>query len=252
MVAKSAEQALSPQSLTDRITVTLREHIVGGTYAPGRQLPAGKDLAQAFGVSITVIREALSRLKADGLVASRQGKGVFVANDSKARPFRLVKSNGTQRALIEIFELRMGVEVQAASLAAKRRTARDLAVMTKHLKAMQPSPKSFDLALLADLAFHRAIAEATRNPLIVSFMEFLQPHLHESIALARSNSARKPETEMAAYQEHREIFEAIKAQDQRRARTAVRRVLDGSLRRLSDSGQLQAISAARSRNRSAP
>jgi GntR family transcriptional repressor for pyruvate dehydrogenase complex len=252
MVAKGAEQALSPQSLTDRITVTLREHIVGGKYAPGRQLPAGKDLAQAFGVSITVIREALSRLKADGLVASRQGKGVFVAEDSKARPFRLVKSNGTQRALLEIFELRMGVEVQAASLAAKRRTARDLAVMTKHLKAMQPSPKSFDQALLADLAFHRAIAEATRNPLIVSFMEFLQPHLHESIALARSNSARKPETEMAAYQEHREIFEAIKAGDQRRARTAVRRVLDGSLRRLSDSGQIQAISGARSRNRSAP
>jgi len=82
MAAKGAEQFLSPQSLTDRITVTLREHIVGGKYAPGRQLPAGKDLSQAFGVSITVIREALSRLKADGLVASRQGKGVFVSNDS--------------------------------------------------------------------------------------------------------------------------------------------------------------------------
>jgi DNA-binding FadR family transcriptional regulator len=76
--------------------------------------------------------------------------------------------------------------------------------------------------------------------------------LRESIALARSNSARKPETEIAAYQEHREIFEAIKAGDQRRARTAVRRALDGSLRRLSDSGQIQAISGARSRNRSAP
>jgi GntR family transcriptional repressor for pyruvate dehydrogenase complex len=136
--------------------------------------------------------------------------------------------------------LRMGVEVQAASLAAKRRTTRDLNVMTKCLRAIEPSRKSFDQALLADLAFHRAIAEATRNPLIVSFMEFLQPHLHESIALARANSARRPETEMAAYQEHREIFEAIKAQDQRRARTAVRRVLDGSLRRLSDSGQLHA------------
>ena len=240
MVAKGTEQALSLQSLTDRITVTLREHIVGGKYAPGRQLPAGKDLSLAFGVSITVVREALSRLKADGLVASRQGKGVFVANDSKARPFRLVKSNGTQRAILEIFELRMGVEVQAASLAAKRRTTRDLNVMTKCLRAMEPSRKSFDKALLADLAFHRAIAEATRNPLIVSFMEFLQPHLHESIALARANSARRPETKIAAYQEHHEIFQAIEAQDQRRARTAVRRVLDGSLRRLSDSGQLHA------------
>src|ERR1700744_153154 len=227
MAAKGAEQLLSPQSLTDRITVTFRQHIVGGKYAPGRQLPAGKDLSQAFGVSITVIREALSRLKADGLVASRQGKGVFVSNDTKARPFRLVKSNGTQRALLEIFELRMGVEVQAASLAAKRRTARDLAVMTKCLKAMEPSRKSFDKALSADLAFHRAIAEATRNPLIVSFMEFLQPHLHESSARARATSAKKPETAMAAYQEHYEIFKAIEAQDQRRAAAAVRHVLDG-------------------------
>src|SRR6202162_5075372 len=191
MVAKGTEQALSPQSLTDRITVTLREHSVGGKYAPGRQLPAGKDLTQAFGVSITVVREALSRLKADGLVASRPGKGVFVAADSKARPFRLVKARGTQGALLEIFELRRGVEVQAASLAAKRRTTRDLKIMTKCLRAMEPSRRSFDKALLADLAFHRAIAEATRNPLIVSFMEFLQPHLHESLALARANSGRR-------------------------------------------------------------
>jgi len=105
--------------------------------------------------------------------------------------------------------------------------------MTKCLKAMEPSRKSFDKALSADLAFHRAIAEATRNPLIVSFMEFLQPHLHESIATARATSAKKPETAMAAYQEHYEIFKAIEAQDQRRAAAAVRHVLDGSLRRLS-------------------
>src|SRR5258708_729839 len=160
MVAKGAEQVLSPQSLTDRITVTLREHIVGGKYAPGRQLPAGKDLSQAFGVSITVIREALSRLKADGLVASRQGKGVFVANDSKARPFRLIKSSGTQRALLEIFELRMGVEVQAASLAAKRRTTRDLNVMTKCLRAIEPSRNSIDKALLTYLALHQSVEVA--------------------------------------------------------------------------------------------
>jgi GntR family transcriptional regulator, transcriptional repressor for pyruvate dehydrogenase complex len=232
MVARGAEQIILPQNLTDRITVALREHIARGEYAPGRQLPAGRDLSRTFGVSITVIREALSRLKADGLVASRQGKGVFVASDAKARPFRLVQSSGAQRALSEIFELRMGVEVQAAGLAAKRRTARDLAVMTRCLKAMAPSQKPFEQGLKADLGFHRAIAEATRNPLIVSFMEFLQPHLHEAIALARANSARKPETEAEAYQEHLDIFEAIAAQDPRQAETAVRRVLDGSLQRL--------------------
>jgi GntR family transcriptional repressor for pyruvate dehydrogenase complex len=232
MTSERGGQTVSPNNLTDRITATLRDDIVSGKYAPGGQLPPGRELGQQFGVSITVVREALSRLKADGLVASRQGKGVFVPNDARARPFRLALARGTQHSVLEIFELRMGVEVQAASLAAERRTARDLGTMTKCLKAMEPSRRPFDEALVADLAFHQTIAQATRNPLIISFMEFLQPHLHEAIALARANSAKKVETEAEAYDEHREIFDAIAARDPRRARRAVRLVLDGSLKRL--------------------
>lgn len=235
MTSKRAEQTFSPQSLADRITISLRDDIADGRYASGQQLPAGKDLAQNFGVSITVIREALSRLKADGLIASWQGKGVFVAADGINRPFRLVKSGVAPRALLEVFELRMGVEVQAASLAAQRRTSRDLNQMARCLKAMKPKQKSFEEALSADVEFHRSIAVATRNPLIVSFVEFLQPHLREAIALARATSAKKAETEAAAYREHCDIYEAIMARDKRRASTAVRNVLEGSLRRLRSS-----------------
>jgi DNA-binding FadR family transcriptional regulator len=234
MTSEQPVHTVSPNNLTDRITATLRNDIVSGKYAPGGQLPPGKELGQHFGVSITVVREALSRLKADGLVASRQGKGVFVPNDSRARPFRLEPGSGTKRSLSDIFELRMGVEVQAASLAAERRTARDLSLMAKCLKAMEPARKPFGEALAADLAFHRTIAEATRNPLIVGFMEFLQPHLQEAIALARTTSARRPDTEADAHKEHLDIYEAIAAKDPRRARRAVRLVLNGSLKRLSD------------------
>lgn len=235
MAPKTAEQSFSPQSLADRITISLHEDITGGRYASGQQLPAGKDLARKFGVSITVIREALSRLKADGLIASWQGKGVFVSADGINRPFRLVKSGGAPQALLEVFELRTGVEVQAASLAAQRRTSRDLNQMAKCLKAMKPGQKSFEEALSADVEFHRSIAVATRNPLFVSFVEFLQPHLREAIALARTTSAKKAETEAAAYREHCDIYEAIAAGDKRRASTAVRNVLEGSLRRLRSS-----------------
>jgi GntR family transcriptional regulator, transcriptional repressor for pyruvate dehydrogenase complex len=234
MPHRPIEQTFSPQSLADRITVSLREAIVNGRYSPGVQLPAGKNLALQFGVSITVVREALSRLKADGLVASHQGKGVFVAKDEKARPFRL--TGGTPRALLDVFELRMGVEVQAARLAAERRTVRDLRQMEKCLKAMAPARKSFDEALDADIEFHRSIAVATRNPLIVSFMEFLQPHLREAIALARKTSAKLANTRSAAFEEHREIYNAIAAGDQRRAGNAVRGVIEGSLRRLENLG----------------
>jgi DNA-binding FadR family transcriptional regulator len=232
MASERVEQTVAPNSLTDRITATLRNDIVNGKYAPGGQLPPGRELGQHFGVSITVVREALSRLKADGLVASRQGKGVFVPNDTRARPFRLAPAGGTRHSLFEIFELRLGVEVQAASLAAERRTTRDLNMMAKCLKAMEPSRRPFDEALTADLAFHRTIAQATRNPLIVGFVEFLEPHLHEAIALARANSAKKAETEAEAYDEHHEIYQAIVARDARRARRAVRLVLNGSLKRL--------------------
>ena len=79
MTYKQVQRITASNNLTDRITLMLRDDIVGGKYQPGRQLPAGKDLSDLFGVSITVIREALSRLKSDGLVASHQGKGVFVA-----------------------------------------------------------------------------------------------------------------------------------------------------------------------------
>jgi GntR family transcriptional regulator, transcriptional repressor for pyruvate dehydrogenase complex len=73
----------------------------------------------------------------------------------------------------------------------------------------------------------------------VSFMQFLQPHLYESISKARSNSAKKRETETAVYKDHCAIYEAIAASNAHRARLAVRRVLEGSLRRLNSSGQLE-------------
>jgi DNA-binding FadR family transcriptional regulator len=167
-------------------------------------------------------------------VASRQGKGVFVPKDTKSRPFRLELASGTQLPVAHIFELRMGVEVQAASLAAERRTAQDLTTMARHLKLMEPGRKPFAEALAADLAFHHAIAEATRNPLIVDFMKFLQPHLQEAITLARATSATQPRTETDAYKEHLAIYEAISAKDPRRARRSVRLVLNGSLKRLGE------------------
>ncbi len=69
MTYRQVRRAIVSNNLTDRITSMLRDDIVSGKYEPGRQLPAGKDLSAAFGVSITVVREALSRLKSDGLVA---------------------------------------------------------------------------------------------------------------------------------------------------------------------------------------
>jgi GntR family transcriptional regulator, transcriptional repressor for pyruvate dehydrogenase complex len=232
MTYRQVRRSTVSNNLTDRITSQLRDDIVSGKYAPGRQLPAGKELSESFGVSITVIRESLSRLKSDGLVASHQGKGVFVEDDARARPFRLATAEDTKSSLRHIFELRMGVEIQAATLAAERRTASDLKAMGDCLRQMEPNKSPFEQALAADIAFHLTIARATGNPLIVSFMQFLQPHLYESISKARASSARKERTTLMVYADHRAIFDAIAASDPHRARLAVRRVLERSLRRL--------------------
>lgn len=232
MINHSSRQAPLGGNLTDRISTMLRQDILNGKYAPGTRLPAGKDLAVAFGVSITVIREALSRLKSEGLIASHQGKGVFVENDIKARPFRLAVNGKTRSSISNIFELRMAIELQAASLAAERRTSGDLKAMRAALKMMRPSNASFEKALAADIEFHLAIAKATKNPLIVSFMRFLQPHLYEFIALARTNSAKNPKTQVIAYDDHYAIYMAIQGSDPAHARHALRRVLERSLRRL--------------------
>jgi DNA-binding FadR family transcriptional regulator len=232
MTYRQVRRSIASNNLTDRITLMLRDDIVRGKYEPGQQLPAGKDLGEAFGVSITVIREALSRLKSDGLIASHQGKGVFVEDDAKARPFRLATVEGSDRSLRHIFELRMGVELQAATLAAERRKPSDLRAMLDCLKQMEPNKNSFEQALASDIAFHLSIARATQNPLIVSFMQFLQPHLYESISKARASSARKARTTQTVYKDHTAIYEAIVASDPARARRATRRVLERSLRRL--------------------
>lgn len=228
----SLRQGFHPESLSEQVTKTLQEEILGGKYLPGIQLPSGKDLAELFGVSITVIREALSRLKAEGLIASRQGKGVFVSQDHKARPFRLGITNITRQSLSDVIELRIGVEVEAAGLAAERRGASDLKIMAACLKAMKPASKPSKEALSADIEFHRAIAMATRNQMIISFIEFLEPILQETMAVARANSSQRAEFELASFQEHHEVYEAIKEKDKERAKAAMRVNLEGGLRRL--------------------
>src|ERR1700742_5054135 len=222
MPYKPVRRATASNNLTDRVPSMLRDDIVSGKYEPGRKLPASKQMSEAFGVSITVVREALSRLKSDGLIASHQGKGVFVEDDARARPFRLATATGNTSSLRHIFELRMGVEMQAATLAAERRKAGDMKAMLDCLKQMEPNRNGFEQALAADIAFHLTIAQATQNPLIVSFMKFLQPHLYESISKARASSARKARTTLIAYRDHHAIHEAIAASDPHRARLATR------------------------------
>jgi GntR family transcriptional repressor for pyruvate dehydrogenase complex len=149
--------------LSERIVTALRDRILSGEIAPGQKLPTEGQLTETYKVSRTVIREAIASLAADGLVESRQGAGVFVL-DHPAHAFSTLKrENKKISQAINVLEVRMGIEIESAGLAAMRRNAAQEARIQeaffefeRMLKLREPTGK-------ADFAFHLEIASA-RNP----------------------------------------------------------------------------------------
>lgn len=222
-----------PQSLTDQIAQVLAARIRDGQLLPGERLPAEKDMAERFGVSRSVVREAVSMLKYDGLVETRQGSGVFVSSTPNTRSFRIESGLlGGGADLRAVFELRSIVESAAAALAAERRAPEDIAILRGHLEAMATDIAAGREGVDADTAFHTAIARAADNPYLMRFAEFLGTSLREAIRAARSNSARYPGTPDQVQDEHRAVFEAVAAGDPKAAGKAMRRHIENAMRRL--------------------
>lgn len=220
--------------LSDRIVELLSADIHRGDVPPGQRLPPETELAESFEVSRSVIREAISRMKADGLVISKQGLGVFVTSpDDTARPFRIEDHDAQNPDTVrEIFELRVGVEAEAAALAARRRTKLDIRKFKQVLKRLEAATADPDLGVAADLEFHLAISEMSKNAQIAKFASYLERILRESISVARHNSAKTPGKAELVFDEHKAIYEAICAGDAEAARRNLRTHLECAQKRL--------------------
>jgi GntR family transcriptional repressor for pyruvate dehydrogenase complex len=209
--------------LADQVFGALQADIAEGRLKAGERLPIEPELAASFGVSRTVIREAVSRLRNDGLVTAKQGSGVYVAEGPVNRIFRMAPNSLENAATIrEIFELRLGIEVEAAAHAAKRRTPEQLQILQKALKAIDATKAAADFGVEADVNFHRAVALACGNSRIAAFQNYLSVFLVQSIAAARRNTAKSPGMVSEVMQEHTAIFAAIKAGDAAAAGEAMR------------------------------
>ncbi len=214
-----------PANLTSTLVARLTEEITSGRLVPGLRLPTEKEMMVSFGVSRTVIREAVSALRADGLVVTRQGSGAFVA-DGGRRPFRIDPDQlDSIRDVLNLMELRTSVELEAAGLAAGRRKAEDLRGIEEALDRIDRAIAEGDPAINADFDFHRAIARATHNPYHLKFLEFLG-----NLTIPRQSvriAVQTPEEQRAylnrVQTEHRDIYAAIKGQDADAAREAARR-----------------------------
>lgn len=220
-------------TLTDRVVAALVDLINGEDFPPGFRLPSEMSMASRFGVSRTVIREAISRLKSEGLVESRQGSGVFVREGNMDTPFRIDPNViDSIQSVLQVVELRMALEGEIAEFAAKRCSAGQIKAIAKALKQIDIDEKEGKDGVDADIAFHRSIAEATGNPYFLALIEFLFNFLSNATATTRSYEATKASLSREVKEEHAAIVEAISRRDPDAARTAARRHMEGACRRL--------------------
>lgn len=220
-------------TLTDRVSEALIELISGEDFPPGSRLPSEMNMASRFGVSRTVIREAISRLKSEGLVESRQGSGVFVREGNMDAPFRIDPNiMESIQAVLQVVELRKALEGEIAALAAKRRTKEQLQAIKNALKQIDVAVASGSDGVEADIVFHRTIAEATGNPHFLALIEFLFNFLKKATQITRSIEATRATLAQQVMDEHSAIVDALTRQDEDAARAAARLHMERASRRL--------------------
>lgn len=211
----------------------LSADIRGGRLAPGARLPTEQALTSELGVSRTVVREAVAALRADGLVVTRRGSGAFVA-DPAAGPFRIVSPRATSLSdILNVMELRLAVEVQAAGLAAERAGRKQLAPIRAALRAIGDALQRGEGAVAEDFAFHRAIAEATGNDQFPRFLAYLGSHVipRQSVRLQVDTPEERRLYLERIQVEHTRIVTAIAEGEPVEARRAMRDHLTRSLER---------------------
>lgn len=212
-------------NLRSGLVETLIAQIESGDLAPGQRLPTEQAIVAATGVSRTVVREALASLRAKGLITTRQGLGAFVAKDPSPRAFSIVPTDlESIDEVLRVLELRMGVEVEAAGLAALRRTEEDLARMEARLAAIEDSVHGGGHGIEEDFGFHRAILAATGNSYFVRLLDTFGSSLIPR-QWVKLDTMAPPEREkhLARMQrEHRAILSAIREGDDRAAGRAMR------------------------------
>src|SRR5262245_7173738 len=221
----------APRSLTGELVARLTEDITSGKIAPGSQLPTEQELIAATGVSRTVVREAVAALRAEGLVVTRQGVGAFVPENAR-RPFRVDFGRFSSiRDVLEVMELRTGIEVEAAGLAAERASAVQVRTIVDCLHMIDRALKRGEDAIDEDFALHCSIADAAGNP---QFRRLLE-HLGRLI-IPRQTISGGPGLPRRVYskifqEEHCQIVRAIRKGAVTPARAAMRRHLLNSRKR---------------------
>jgi DNA-binding FadR family transcriptional regulator len=218
--------------LADQLYEQIVGQIVAGSMPTGERLPSESRLCEIFGVSRPVVREAIFRLQADGLVVTRQGAGTYVAKRPRDEFLRLAPIGGVAD-LMRCYELRIALEGEAAFLAAQRRTPAAMAAIDASLAALDKVIKSNEIGVDADHRFHVAIARASQNDLFDQSLDALSAHIFAGMHVARSLSlGHSPLRLILVQNEHEAIAEAIRAGNAEAARAEMRSHIDNARNRV--------------------
>lgn len=222
-------------TLSADLAATLLERIRSRDFQPGSKLPTEQIIMQTYGVSRTVVREALSHLQAGGSVETRHGVGTFVTAAAPRPALRVrPRHQATLQEVIAVLEFRIGIETEATALAAQRREAHHLTAMKEALDQFNRALDRRQDAVQADYRFHQEIAAASNNRHFTEVMNTLGPGV---IPRQRLQPAGPMSAEREAYLrrvnlEHESIYNAIASQDVEAARAAMRTHLVNSRDRL--------------------
>lgn len=211
-----------PKRLSDEIADQITKRIESGGLTPGDRLPTEAALCREFGVGRSAIREAIAKLRQEGLVETRQGIGAFVTADPKTSAFRIdVERLRTIEDLRQILELRMEMEVAGAAMAARRRTRHQLAALEAAFAALRAKLEEGASAVAEQQEFHRVLARATNNPHFSDFIQFIGGRIAAGLEAEQRHGPRDSSAAPSLLAEHAEILEAVSLGDPDKARRAI-------------------------------
>ncbi len=219
------------RSLADVVFDRMQRAIKSGAYRPDERLPTEHDLAAEFEVSRPIVREALKRLRDQGLIYSRQGSGSFVRSIGLKQPLGFGQLENVSD-LLNCYEFRITMEPEAAALAADRHDEASLAAIAGALDLMRDATNRQSHREDADFQFHLAIANASENSYFSTAMQALKDHIAVGMRFHGASVKREASGLMRVFGEHSAIFEAIRDHDGDRARDLMREHLLGSRERL--------------------
>ncbi len=249
--APAAAGRLGQVTLADQLADRLSRQVAKGDLKPGDRLPTEAQLCATHGVSRSVVREAVHRLKSRALLVSRQGSGVFVAAPAAHQALEFDPAVlESVHAVVHVVEVRRVLEGEIAALAAERATRSQVASLRRALADIDAASAAGRDGVAEDLNFHRLIGLATGNPQFGRLIGFLEQYLREAMRVTRANEARRQDFMDAVRDEHKAIVDAIAARDARAARRAATTHLVHGQLRLEQGGVLPARSgpARRVRN----